>query len=225
MTYAEFYDSFVQHPLLLWVAAILGLGLALARRGLSVSVRRFCVALTVVSLADAWLTTTHVPGIGLLSGSIATVVPLAFVLIGDFRYFLFIESARADGTLRFDMPSLARALAWTLVVPITSQVVTAMLGSSDPRMLFFIYETLFVLLAVGISSRYLARHGGNPKWARRVTAFVIGYYVLWAGADAIILTTGADVGFLLRVIPNILYYGGLVPWIAWTAPAATAPRR
>ena len=50
--------------------------------------------------------------------------------------------------------------------------------------------------------------------------FVIGYYALWASADAIILASGADVGFLLRVVPNALYYGGLVPVIAWTAPTA-----
>ena len=48
--------------------------------------------------------------------------------------------------------------------------------------------------------------------------FVIGYYGLWAAADAIILTTGADMGFLLRVLPNALYYGGFVPVVAWTAP-------
>jgi hypothetical protein len=51
-----------------------------------------------------------------------------------------------------------------------------------------------------------------------VTRFVIAYYALWAAADALILTMGADAAFLLRVLPNVLYYGGLVPAIAWTAP-------
>jgi hypothetical protein len=51
-----------------------------------------------------------------------------------------------------------------------------------------------------------------------VSLYVIGYYALWAGADAIILTSGADTGFLLRVLPNALYYGGFVPVVAWAAP-------
>jgi hypothetical protein len=43
-----------------------------------------------------------------------------------------------------------------------------------------------------------------------VSRFVLLYYGLWACADAIILATGADFGFGLRVIPNVLYYGGLI---------------
>ncbi|MGB5809689.1 MAG: hypothetical protein WBG86_04110 [Polyangiales bacterium] len=216
--FAEFYDSFVQHPLLLWVAAVVGLAIALRRPGLRPSVRRFCVALTIVSLVDAWLTTNDVPGLGPLTGGAATWVPLAFVLIGDFRYFLFIESARRGGTLVFEARHVARALAWTLVVPIASQLVTTAMGSTNSRVLFLVYEALFVVLAIGISAHYLPKHTETLAWTRGVTRFVIGYYALWAGADAIILVTGADAGFLLRVAPNILYYGGLVPVIAWTAP-------
>ena len=121
MSYAAFYDSFIQHPLLLWAAALLGLAIALSRRGLSRSVRWFCVALTILSLIDAWLTTTEVPGIGPLSGAAASLVPLAFVLLGDFRYFVFIESARSDGTVAATFRGLLRACAWTVLVPLGSQ--------------------------------------------------------------------------------------------------------
>jgi hypothetical protein len=41
---------------------------------------------------------------------------------------------------------------------------------------------------------------------------------LWASADAIILATGSDLGYLLRVVPNLLYYGGLIGLIGWLAP-------
>lgn len=218
MIYAEFYDSFIQHPLLLWAAALLGLLVALSRRGLSRSVRWFCIALTILSLLDAWLTTTRILGIGSLTGAVASLVPLAFVLVGDFRYFFLIESARSDGTLAASARGLARACAWTLVVPLGSQLVITALGSDDPRVLFLVYEILFVFLSVGIAALYLPRHTDAPRWTRRVTLFVIGYYGLWAAADAIILTTGADMGFLLRVLPNALYYGGFVPVVAWTAP-------
>jgi hypothetical protein len=218
VSYAEFYDSFLQHPMLLWAAAIIGLLFALARPGLSHTVRAFCVALAIVSLLDAWLTANQIPGIGPLSGAAASLVPLAFVLVGDFRYFLFIEIAQSDGTIRMSGGALARAIAWTLAVPFASQLVTRALGSDDSRVLFFVYETLFVFVSVGIALLYLPRRSDTVRWTRQVTRFVIGYYALWAAADAIILATGADVGFLLRVLPNVLYYGGLVPAIARAAP-------
>ncbi len=223
MSYAEFYDSFIQHPLLLWAAAILGLLLALSGPALSVTVRRYCVALAAISLLDAWLTTNDVPGIGPLTGAAASFVPLAFVLIGDFRFFLFIESAKPDGTLSPSAGAWMRASAWTLLVPLASQLGVLALGSNEPRILFFVYETLFVLLSFGLARVYLPRRSHALQWTRRVTRFVIAYYALWAAADAIILTTGADAGFLLRVLPNVLYYGGLVPAIAWAAPIADRP--
>jgi hypothetical protein len=89
--------------------------------------------------------------------------------------------------------------------------------------LFLVYELLFVVLALGIAARYLPRRRDTAGWTRRVTRFVVLYYGLWASADAIILGTGADVGFLLRVVPNVLYYGGLVAVIASTAPRASRP--
>jgi hypothetical protein len=218
MSYAQFYESFVQHPLLLWAAAIVGLVLALSRPGLGSSVRAYCIALTGISLLDAWLTSNQVVGIGALNGAAATFVPLGFVLVGDFRYFLFVESAKPDGTIATSIASFVRASAWTLLVPSASQLIVLALGSSEPRILFLVYETLFVFLSVGISRIYLPRRSEALQWTRRVTTFVIVYYALWAAADAMILTIGADAGFLLRVLPNVLYYGGLVPAIAWAAP-------
>jgi len=219
VSYAEFYDSFLQHPLLLWTAAILGLILALSGPAPSATVRRYCIALAGLALLDAWLTSNDVPGIGPLTNAAASFVPLAFVLIGDFRFFLFIESAKPDGTLATSAGAWMRAAAWTLLVPLTSQLAVFVLGSNEPRLLFFVYETLFVLLSLGLAQLYLPRRSRALLWTRRVTRFVIAYYALWAAADAIILTTGADGGFLLRVLPNVLYYGGLVPAIAWAAPS------
>ena len=59
-------------------------------------------------------------------------------------------------------------------------------------------------------------------WVRRVTRFVIFYYLLWATADVLILVAG-DVGYLLRVVPNVLYYSGLIAAIGWYASSATRP--
>jgi hypothetical protein len=218
VTYAELYGSFIQHPLLLWAAAILGLAAALSRTGLSSTVRGYCVVLTTMSLLDAWLTGNQVLGIGSLTGAAASFVPLTFVLLGDFRYFLFVEIAKPDGALSASAGAFIRACAWTLLVPLLSQLVLVGLGSSDSRILFIVYELLFVLLAIGINRLYLPRRSHALLWTRRVTNFVIVYYALWATADALILVTGLDAGYLLRMLPNVFYYGGLVPMIAWAWP-------
>ena len=61
----------------------------------------------------------------------------------------------------------------------------------------------------------------NP-WLRRVSRFVVLYYSLWAASDVILLATGSDLGYALRVVPNLLYYGGLIAVIAWSAPLRSA---
>jgi hypothetical protein len=218
VSYADFYSSFLQHPLLLWLAAIVGLAIALSRPRVSRDVRRFAVAVSVLSILDAWLSANHVLGIGRLSGPIASLLPLAFVLIGDFRFFLFVELAQPEGTLLVTRTGLLKAVLWTLLVPAVAQLLTDLSGSENPRVLFLIYEALFVALLMGFFRYYLPTSTKAHRWVRRVTGFVLLYYGLWAAADAIILATRADTGFLLRVVPNVFYYGGLAPLIVWTAP-------
>ena len=218
MSFEELYASPVQHPWLLWVAALFGLFLALSKPGLSKRARAFCASLTVLSVLDAWLTANSVLGVGALEGAAASWIPLLFVLLGDFRYFFFVEAARADGTLAVTRKTLAVAGAWTILVPIGSQLVVHAIGSEEPRVLFLVYETLFMMLSLGLYAAYLPRHAQAVRWTRRVTLFVFIYYGSWAFADAIILCSGADAGFLVRMVPNVLYYGGFVPAVAWTAP-------
>jgi len=102
--------------------------------------------------------------------------------------------------------------------PAVAQLLTDLSGSENPRVLFLIYEALFVALLMGFFRYYLPTSTKAHRWVRRVTGFVLLYYGLWAAADAIILATRADTGFLLRVVPNVFYYGGLAPLIVWTAP-------
>ena len=95
-----FYDSIIQHPILLWMAAILGVAAALSRTGLDPTVRKYCVALGTLSLLDAWWTAHHVIGFGSLDGWSASAMPLFFVLAGDFRFLLVAVSGTVDGRLR-----------------------------------------------------------------------------------------------------------------------------
>lgn len=218
--FETFYASPMQHPFLLWLSAVIALGFCGARDGLDSSVRRYCMALGLLSLLDAWLSSREIIGIGALSGTLATVVPLFFVLAGDFRYLLLAVSATPGGRIELTRRRTALALGVTLIVPVSTQVVLGLLPDSldTPRVMFFIYEVAFVALTL-----CLLRFHENVRsvaWVGRVSRFVVVYYSLWAAADLIILTTGADVGYLLRVVPNVLYYGGLIGVMARFAPVA-----
>jgi len=48
---------------------------------------------------------------------------------------------------------------------------------------------------------------------RDALAYLALYYALWAGADVLIQIAGLDVGWLLRVVPNQLYYAFWIPFV------------
>ncbi len=220
--FEAFYAGPVQHPILLWAAALAAYAVCASLPGVRPSVRRYCAALTVLSLTDAWLTANHVYGLGSLPEGLAGIVPLFFVLAGDFRYLLLAESATAAGEVAPTARGVVRAAGLTVLVPVFSQVVLWLLPESlsAPRVLYLVYELAFAALVVGL----IARHPQVRAlpWLRRVSFFVLLYYGLWASADAILLATGSDWGFALRVVPNVLYYGGLIAVIAAAAPRSRA---
>lgn len=215
-----FYASPFQHPLLLWLSALAGIAFVRCRADLSGDVRFYCYALGVLSLCDAWLTSNAIPGLGRLPEALSEGVPLFFVLAGDFRYLLLLGIARAGGGFSLGAARIAVALGLTLVVPIASQIVMTLVpeASRSSRLLFLVYESFFVLLTLGL----MRLHPGvrEHRWLRSVSRFVLVYYGLWALADAIILGTGSDLGFLLRLVPNVLYYGGLIAVIGKFAPSS-----
>lgn len=220
-TFEAFYQSPLQHPWLLWLSALAGVAWCLRQPGLDPSLRRFVVALGALSLADAWLSAHEVYGFGVLSDPVRSAFQLFFVLAGDFRFLLLLGAGTADGRFRTSAPKVAIALGLTCVVPLTSQIVMALLpGEPGPRILFLAYELLFFALTLAL----LAFHPGprGAPWLRTVSRFVLVYYGLWASADALLLATGLDAGFALRVVPNVLYYGGLIALIGWAGARESA---
>jgi hypothetical protein len=220
--FEAFYASTWQHPWLLWCAAGLACWYAFRLHDRGSDVRRCTAALTLLSATDAWLTTSPPYGIGPLPGAVSSLVPLSFVLAGDFRFLVLLTSATDSGGIRPHTRSVAAAAALTLIVPITSQlIVSAVPGWGDnPRILYLIYELLFLALALALRS--LHPIALKLRWVRSVCGFVSLYYGLWALADLLILGTGTDLGFALRLVPNVLYYGGLIAAIARFAPRLRA---
>ncbi len=198
--FETFYKSELQQPLLLWVSVVVSwLMLGWQWRAQFLVPWRwiaYAVGFTVISLLDAWLTSDRPWGIGALPAALASTLPIAFVILGDARYFLVI----------FD--SKWKAFIYSLVVPISSTLVHRLLPGewASARVLFLIYELMFFGLALGL---------GKKKGDWRISGFVAAYYFLWASADIVILA-GKDWGYLLRVVPNLLYYGALVPWVSFS---------
>jgi len=213
-TFEAFYASAYQHPWLLWLSALLAAGVVASRRGLDPLMRRYLFALVGLSLLDSWLTANHVYGIGTLPARFAASIPLFFVLAGDLRFLVLVAAATPTGGLRFETSRFAVAASLTAIAPLASKVTLSLVPESlaVPRVLFLVYEVAFSALTLGL----LRWHGNlrRATWMRPVSRFVLLYYTLWAAADAIILASGSDWGFALRVVPNVLYYGGLIAVIA-----------
>jgi len=220
--FEAFYNGAVQHPILLWLAAALGLAACLSRPGLPASLRRYAVALAALAILDAWLTSRHIYGIGALPPALASLVPFAFVLAGDYRYLLLWDAAHADGSVSVRPRGLAITAGLALVVPLFAQLAIFAVPAvaALPRALFLVYELAFFALTAALR-RWHPRARAVP-WLRSLSAFVLFYYGLWATADLALLATGSDWGFALRVVPNLLYYGGLIAALGWLAPAGEA---
>jgi hypothetical protein len=149
----------------------------------------------------------------------AAPVQLAFVLLGDFRVFLLVlVVARPERALGNGILAAAR---WTLVVPVfawlATPLVRALGGPASDLLLWLVYETAFVALALTLRQRLVPRwvgaeRAGVRRYLRAILAYVATYYALWGTADALILFAGLDAGWGLRVVPNLLYYALWVPF-------------
>jgi hypothetical protein len=157
---------------------------------------------------------------------------LPFVLLGDFRVLALAVVVMQPGRARAS--ALLEAAAWTFVVPAVAygvwRAIAAAHGAEPPGMLLWLaYEIAFVLVVLAwwtriVPARVPASRAATRRYVGRVLAVVAAYYVLWALADVVILA-GRDWGWALRVVPNQLYYGVLVPVayaLFFAAPSVSA---
>jgi hypothetical protein len=195
--------------------------------------RSFLLLFTLEIVADAWQSGTLASPLVAAAG-LATPVAIAFVILGDFRYFLLVERyAPIEGVPpKESLAGLGSPRAWlvalglALVVPIASTLVHTVAVPqhfTDVRRTFLLYEAMFLVIALVLRFVVLPRRllrASEPirSWLLGVTSFVAVQYALWASADVVILATGGDGGFLLRIVPNVLYYAVFLPFVAATAP-------
>lgn len=212
-----FYQSSAQQPFLLWLLILMGWGLCavtgwLARVPQS-WMRLYAAVFTLTAAADAGFTANSVFGVfGPLPSEWAATVPVLFVLVGDFRFYLWSELRMHSG-----LKAVSRAVVWMCIVPavIFLGVQPLLNGHAEQmRMLFLSYEVLFL----GVWTLYWTynRRRFRPKgaWSMAMAAPVL-FYALWIGADLLILQGGVirEIGFAVRVLANGLYYAAWIPWI------------
>jgi hypothetical protein len=206
------YESPLYDPLSFWIASA-ALVLLIARR-LSF-LYAYLVVFAFEIVADATLTGAWSP---VPTGSAwATAISVAFVVLGDARYFIVLARAR------WAAPS---ARAWlaafglATVVPIASYLARLAYPAcfANPRVTFLLYELIFVAFA-GALRAWLPRQvpEATRRWALRATEFELAQYALWALADVLILL-GYDAGFAVRLVPNTMYYVLYLPFVAWASP-------
>ena len=182
-------------------------------------VRAWAVLFAVETLLD--------PLAGKLTGAlgapplVGTAVLLACVLLGDFRvYWLVLALA-----LRDVRRGARLAAAATPVVPLLAfagdRLAERFVSDPSGQRLWLIHELLFTGVAICLASRWLPGRVDDPatlRFLRRVCGYVTIYYGLWASCDALWLATSLDPIWLLRAVPNQLYYAFFVPfvWLAYS---------
>lgn len=230
-SWRHFYESDLQAVYsLLLVPALFLVYLGVAGRRRSAQSRlpdarfvlAYCAFFAVETLLDPLSTGLLVEGLDL--GNTATErLMVLFVLLGDFRVFLLVF--HLAGRERKLGRSLLWASVFTPIVPILAWGFNEVLVARHPELayqrLYLIYELSFVALALLLRNLYLAHKdpdgtGAHTRFLQGALSYVAVYYGLWAAADAMILLGGLDAGWLLRALPNQLYYAFWVPFVFFT---------
>ena len=161
------------------------------------------------------------------SPTLQTSVSLLFVLAGDFRiYSLVFALGLAGGSLR---RGLGIAAAVTAVVPVAAwmvnQGIALAMGEVPSQILYLVHESLFVAACVFLARRWVPANAPREQVAflQRVLGYAAGYYALWAAADVLILAE-VDAGWLVRCVPNQLYYAFTVPVVEGLFRASSRAR-
>lgn len=185
----------------------------------------YAVVFAVETILDPVIGGPVAHALGIADGPAATVLLVLFVLLGDFRVYLLLFGLIAIAGGRGWSDGLRPAIGWTLVVPAVAYTLNALLrallAGLPPGTIWVVYELLFTAVALVLRARLVgarvpAGAPGLPAFLRTVLGYVAAYYGLWALADLLIQGAGLDAGWLLRILPNQLYYELWVPFVFFT---------
>lgn len=179
----------------------------------------YAIAFAIQTIIDPLVGGPLVHALGLADGIGATAALVFFVLLGDFRVYLLIFALLAIARGRAWSTAIAPAAAWTLIVPLsayaTNTALHAAVDGISSSSIWPIYESFFTVVAIVLRGQLPRRAAGTPpallSYLQAMLLYVIAYYALWVLSDLLIQIAGIDRGWLLRMVPNQLYYGLWVP--------------
>jgi hypothetical protein len=225
-SWQQLYDAGWQFP---WAVMIVPFAFALYRAiaresrtaaldpALAPFVSAWVTAFTLAALVDPLATGPLAKALGPRA---ARVLGLAFVLLGDFRVYWLALRLRAPE--RSAANAALRAAALCAPAPLLAGGVA--LRGGAPQEMWLAHELVSVALAFALArAPGVAIRPANAAVLRETLGFVAAYYGLWAAADVLILC-GVDAGWLVRLVPNQLYYGAFVPFVWWRFFAARTAR-
>ncbi len=217
VAWREIHESAWHHPGLAFALCAFAAGVVVLRVP-DGPLRRVLLVFTALTALDAWLTGALTP-LNPTSG-LAQNVSIGFVVLGDLRLFVLLERFRSGRSWKV---AIALAVIFSLVVPIAQAMAIRSFPAdlTDLRRIYLAYELLFVVLAsVLLVLRYPSRSATSPAlgwYATSLVGFFLVQYALWVVCDVLILS-GREFGYGLRLLPNALYYGLFLIFAAVRAP-------
>jgi hypothetical protein len=192
--------------------------------------RGWAILFAIETMLDPLVGGPVMRSLGAPSG-VATAVVLFFVLLGDFRVYWLVFALALRDVRRGAWLAAAATPVVALLAYASDGLWDHLAPDSSGQRLWLIHELLFTGVAIWLATRWLPARVQDPvrlSFLRRVCGYVILYYALWAACDTLWMATSLDVAWLLRAIPNQLYYAFFIPfvWLTWSRrrPAAVAGR-
>ena len=225
MSFEQTYWVYIHHVIAAALAAI-WMVFAVARR-LPSFFHGLMFLLLGLTMADAVASglINKIPGVDGSPYHLAAI--FFFVVAGDWRYFLVLRRYTREGLEKSDwggpglwLKALAPVAAPVLVTGTMQALFPDMYTSMHAQ--FLTYELVMLSLVLGSMFVWLPRasKGLSPamrRWLRMVTYVELSHYALWALSDVLILS-GVEIGYLLRIVPDVIYYALWIPVVFWFAP-------
>jgi hypothetical protein len=233
-SWQEFYNAGWQFP---WAVMVVPFAFALYRAiarerresALDPALAPFVSLWTTLFLAETLLDPLATGPLAKALGELIANPKLAsnllgttFVVLGDFRVFWLVQRFRApEQTTR---RAALEAAALSVIAPTLAGL--AALSDPAPQAIWLTHELVSLGLAFALARFALPSELTHPRHAafvRSVLGAMAAYYGLWAAADVLILS-GVDAGWPVRLVPNQLYYGFFVPFVWWKFFGSSAAR-
>jgi len=170
---------------------------------------RWTTAFTLAALVDPLATGPLADALG---APLATrALAIAFVLLGDFRVYLLVMRLRAPEQTA--ARAALEAAALSAIAPILAGLASLRAGPGQATWLAHELASLALAFALArLAAPSELTHARRAAFVRAALGAMAAYYGLWAAADVLILC-GVDAGWLVRFVPNQLYYGLFVPFV------------